>query len=652
MKKEQLFDAIGDIHEDILARHNQMDQELARKYARKRGVLRVLAVAACFVLVIALSLPIAALAHPAGRAVLRGDSEALTEYLVGIDGFAAWQEITAEQLEQALPENVWEILQTTPIVNVLTQSQYPDYAWKSTTFAPLSAGMAEPEVLVYALDDKVGYFYVENEIDAGIEQYTDENAAESYSVEVEGVGYELQYAYSVTQSFDRQAVHVYELNTDQGTYLSYLDAKTGECIYWSSPERAGQEPGGGASVDDMTKCAYDMLAQRVRDPEAYGVTANIEGDLYIVEYSREFVAAYLPKGSDHVINPVVCSCDRATFTFDAAGNMVCFDLAYLGALRNAEKVVPEEIYTLAEEYFRATFLGEAQSKIVSDVHDTPYRVVITADGGLALKHEFTLDLTFEATVSMGYIVPMVVGEIESAYEIEDHSDRVRVLLSTASLTKGSSTVYENDQQGRIIGWTSRDKQGVIQSTGMRAYDEQGNMIEERIFDALGNETEYSLYQYDEQGRVIFKEDGFYGIAITYSYDQNGNYVKTTEQLSDGSVETAYVEIVKDDSGNVLNEKQYDRDGVMIGETVYEYDEQNRLLKQEKYLSDGVCAEAYEYEYRENEIATKEYVHGVLLISQVEYLNRFGEPVFVEMIHFSATQEIHYQHTATYGYLEP
>lgn len=123
MNKELLFDAIGQINDDFLVRHRQMDLRLAREYARKQTVRRLLVMAACLVLVVALCLPLASL-HPAGRAVIKGDSAALTEYLMGIDGFAAWQDKTAQMLEQNLPLPLWQMMQSTPILDVLTQSEF------------------------------------------------------------------------------------------------------------------------------------------------------------------------------------------------------------------------------------------------------------------------------------------------------------------------------------------------------------------------------------------------------------------------------------------------------------------------------------------------------------------------------------------------
>ena len=58
MKKEQLFEAIGEIDDKILERYRRMDQRLARKHAQKKRTLHVLAVAACLCLLLGACLPI------------------------------------------------------------------------------------------------------------------------------------------------------------------------------------------------------------------------------------------------------------------------------------------------------------------------------------------------------------------------------------------------------------------------------------------------------------------------------------------------------------------------------------------------------------------------------------------------------------------
>ena len=132
MKNEVLLDAIGQIDEEILERHRKIDLRLARRYAQKRNVLRILSVAACLVLVFALCLPLAALAHPVGRAALQGDFEPLAEQLYQIEGYEHWQKQTANMLEQLLPGGLYAQLQNTPIFHALMQPRFPDLTVEDT----------------------------------------------------------------------------------------------------------------------------------------------------------------------------------------------------------------------------------------------------------------------------------------------------------------------------------------------------------------------------------------------------------------------------------------------------------------------------------------------------------------------------------------
>ena len=132
MKHQNFIRGVGEMDDRILERYHAIDTRLAHKHAGKAKVLRVMAIAACMAILVCALAPVGMLAHPAGRAVLQGDSEALTEQLNKIEGFAAWQESTAEKLEQKLPEGIFGLLQTTPIVNVLTQSQFSGLAAQET----------------------------------------------------------------------------------------------------------------------------------------------------------------------------------------------------------------------------------------------------------------------------------------------------------------------------------------------------------------------------------------------------------------------------------------------------------------------------------------------------------------------------------------
>jgi hypothetical protein len=103
-----------------------MDMRLSRKHTPKRYVLRALAVAACLVLVVSVTLSIAALNHPVSRAILQGDYEAMAEQLNQIEGFEEWREQAVARLEQTLPEQVFGALKDTPIFQAMAQPQLSD----------------------------------------------------------------------------------------------------------------------------------------------------------------------------------------------------------------------------------------------------------------------------------------------------------------------------------------------------------------------------------------------------------------------------------------------------------------------------------------------------------------------------------------------
>ena len=67
MKKEQLFDAVGEIDDGILDRYRKMDLRLARKHAKKRNLVRVIAVAACFAILISVCVPAGMLIAQLGK---------------------------------------------------------------------------------------------------------------------------------------------------------------------------------------------------------------------------------------------------------------------------------------------------------------------------------------------------------------------------------------------------------------------------------------------------------------------------------------------------------------------------------------------------------------------------------------------------------
>lgn len=360
MNKEQLFCLIGELDDRFLEKYRQMDLHLSQRAYRKKRTLRILAIAACLALVIGACVPVGMMATPAGNT-------ALTEQLNRIDGFRPWQESVAEKLEQSLSEPAWKLLQTTPILNVLTQSQYPDYSFKSMQYG---AYLDEPEYLIYNVSSKGGFFPDEENFSFDRTEYRDPDAAPyyelSYGQSSSEITLSLPYVLSLTSSLQSQAVHMYYQVQEDGTeYYAFVDAQTGACVckeYFGASE---QPSAFVLTEQEMLDAAYEVLASNVRDPEAYTPSIYEQAGFYYCEYIR-----YVGDRK---------SCDRAIIRFDRAGDMRSIKFSYLGAMRNAQEV-PQQMIDQINAYMEQLCEG-CMGISTQDVG----QVVVLPDGRLALQ---------------------------------------------------------------------------------------------------------------------------------------------------------------------------------------------------------------------------------------------------------------------------
>ncbi len=653
MTNQQVFRIIGQLDDAVLERYHEIDARLSRKQAAKRRGLRAVAVAACAAVLLGVLVPAAAYCHPIGRAILRRDSAALTELLLEIDGFAPWQEKTAERLEQILPENVWEKLQLTPILDVLTDSQYPIYAMKGAQYG---AYLQAPTVLLYEVSDPEGRLGVAPQIDVRAEKYQDDTAAPKLHMETESETYQLRYAYSQGATLTRQAVHVYQMHGSKGTYIAFLDAESGECIYWETPERAEVTPEGGVSEDSMIAVAYGMLRERVRDPEAYTLAVGDRGEdgTYTVEYSRLFHSVYTPETHTSLgVEPMdmtPASCDGIRVTFDRAGNVVCYDAGYLGALRNADPEIPSALFDAAMNY-ENTLTDE------SGASSGAFCIVITKDGRIALardmRYRLGRDGDYDCTVK--YLAYLTEADpAKEGYEIVSDGKFAgqRVQMSVNYYSPGSNYennlfVYEYDERGNMTA-EIQYLDGEEYSRRIYTYDEQDRLVKEEFvydgtlyqggywvyeydlsdlviskthYDTKGKQTAQTLYDYDAQGRWICQRSA--SSVITRAYDENGNYVEIERGASDSKV-WSHREMIFDKNGNVLREVTY-KDTEVYAEYLHEYTEDGKEIRREVYVSDELVG-AWDYEYRDGRLYRSVVYDGSGKIDGIETYeyNEFGE----------------------------
>ena len=165
----------------------------------------------------------------------------------------------------------------------------------------------------------------------------------------------LEYVTSMSQSLDRQAIHVYMARTDTAEYYVYVDAQTRECIGWQVEGEAFGVP--YATEQEKLAATYQYLQEHVRDPEAYTPSVTEQNGYIYCRYSR-YVGSF-------------DSCDEVTALFDGQGYMVVVIGDYLGALRDMQEV-PEALLNAVQvqlEEIRDTYADAVMKEItVKNLH--------------------------------------------------------------------------------------------------------------------------------------------------------------------------------------------------------------------------------------------------------------------------------------------
>ncbi len=294
--------------------------------------------------------------------------------------------------------------------------------------------------------------------------------------------------------------------------------------------------------------------------------------------------------------------DLATYYYDESGQISSY-IAYDG-----KGNIIEEGYPVNNEYVEYIYDG-----------DDVLRTVATydADGNFCseISYEYDENGNMISFVNIGATDPSVISIGEYTYDeqgrlIKEHisliSDEVDYinehayddennLISYKEIYNGEVTLwegYEFDERGMKTADFEYDKNGELVSKSTFAYDEKtNNILQNIIYDAAGNMTDYSEYAYDEEGRLIS--------SIFCSYDLNGNV------LWDSSSSYVYNEM-----GDVVFENHTSvTDGTSSDNTYeYDYNENGDKISMKTYL-DGEFTVAYKYSYDYFGNMVEEHIYG-------------------------------------------
>lgn len=160
--------------------------------------------------------------------------------------------------------------------------------------------------------------------------------------------------------------------------------------------------------------------------------------------------------------------------------------------------------------------------------------------------------------------------------------------------KGTNTIGYNGLNLPIRETTMRaDAQALMDL----AYDDKGNIIEQKLIvnTDSGHQISTYKYAYDGEGRRIsanyISNDGI-SVSYNYEYDEKGNNVKIT--YADPDVTVEYF-MTYDENGRKIRQEVVGGGNTEIFDISYVTDEQKRIIK-EIWAYDGVGEEYIDYTY--------------------------------------------------------
>ena len=219
------------------------------------------------------------------------------------------------------------------------------------------------------------------------------------------------------------------------------------------------------------------------------------------------------------------------------------------------------------------------------------------------QNSFTVE---ENGVKTEYTDYEATQKLFELYTAEGNSEMLqRFTKAEDSLLK----MEKNAPTGKEIIYCHYDSQGVLQKTYQSTdlttfftfhYDENGRLVEKRLFRAGGAEPEaVCTYKYDKNGNCTRYQDEKGKVStFKYTYDDNGTVLTgpRVEFLPEGTIlsDTIRYTYEYDDQGRVSRMAGQQTNGKDIS---YEfiYDDRGRAVKITNVMPEGNVTEEYRYE---------------------------------------------------------
>ena len=176
------------------------------------------------------------------------------------------------------------------------------------------------------------------------------------------------------------------------------------------------------------------------------------------------------------------------------------------------------------------------------------------------------------------------------YEYNEEGIRTQTIQKDGAGNMTAIIKPEYNTDGKIIKEVAADADGNITSVSEYAYEDDTNYTI-TYGDAEGNTLYTQRYEFDEKGSLIKLELNYGDIANVYSYEneyEGDRLVKLVSYYQ--GVENGYSEYTYDENGNSLKTINYDSNGTIINYTEYVCDENGNLYQAKSYTFDKLTAE--------------------------------------------------------------
>lgn len=189
-------------------------------------------------------------------------------------------------------------------------------------------------------------------------------------------------------------------------------------------------------------------------------------------------------------------------------------------------------------------------------------------------------------------------------------DKMPLVLVTRenSGSKANAIYYRYSPEGKKLSKSKYGTDGIlIEKTVYEAVENDGNkVVIETQKNKKGDYSGYTVNYFSTSDlpdkKTMYTVNGVVSGESIFEYDGNGRVSRETVYTSRGMI-SDYIEHEYNDDGSERKTLQYDATNTLSTKTLYSYDENGRILKEEYYtgadVADDICSFYNEYTYSED-----------------------------------------------------